>query len=89
MANDSRHDATKALTSRGGRLGHRQEVSRPLVTLSLVPPFLLRPCARKQVSDPVFFSDMCRGSKFLSNWMDWLENHADLRYVDASSIEAA
>lgn len=30
-----------------------------------------------------------RGSKFLSNWMDWLENNADLRYVDATSVEAA
>ncbi|KAI0970393.1 P-loop containing nucleoside triphosphate hydrolase protein [Xylaria arbuscula] len=30
-----------------------------------------------------------RGSKFLSSWMDWLENNADLRYVDATSIEAA
>ncbi|KAI1643446.1 DNA helicase [Daldinia loculata] len=29
-----------------------------------------------------------RGSKFLNNWMDWLENNADLRYVDAASIEA-
>ncbi|KAH9909332.1 DNA helicase [Xylariomycetidae sp. FL2044] len=28
-----------------------------------------------------------RGSKFLSNWMDWLENNADLRYVDAASLE--
>ncbi|KAK6948332.1 hypothetical protein Daesc_010098 [Daldinia eschscholtzii] len=28
-----------------------------------------------------------RGSKFLNNWMDWLENNADLRYVDAASIE--
>ncbi|TRX98035.1 hypothetical protein FHL15_001245 [Xylaria flabelliformis] len=34
------------------------------------------------------FSEI-RGSKFLSSWMDWLENNADLRYVDASSIEAA
>lgn len=30
-----------------------------------------------------------RGSKFLSNWMNWLENNADLRYVDATSVEAA
>ncbi|RWA07199.1 hypothetical protein EKO27_g7900 [Xylaria grammica] len=30
-----------------------------------------------------------RGSKFLSSWMDWLENNADLRYVDAASIETA
>ncbi|KAI8962713.1 DNA helicase [Daldinia sp. FL1419] len=29
-----------------------------------------------------------RGSKFLNNWMGWLENNADLRYVDAASIEA-
>ncbi|KAI1103334.1 DNA helicase [Jackrogersella minutella] len=28
-----------------------------------------------------------RGSKFLNNWMDWLENNADLRYVDSASIE--
>ncbi|KAJ2965787.1 hypothetical protein NUW58_g10821 [Xylaria curta] len=27
-----------------------------------------------------------RGSKFLSSWMDWLENNADLRYVDAASV---
>ncbi|GAP92047.1 putative DNA polymerase alpha-associated DNA helicase A [Rosellinia necatrix] len=30
-----------------------------------------------------------RGSKFLGSWMDWLENNADLRYVDATSVEAA
>ncbi|KAI5920082.1 P-loop containing nucleoside triphosphate hydrolase protein [Camillea tinctor] len=29
-----------------------------------------------------------RGSKFLHNWMDWLENNADLRYVDAASVGA-
>ncbi|KAI0383676.1 DNA helicase [Hypomontagnella monticulosa] len=29
-----------------------------------------------------------RGSKFLSNWMDWLENNADLRYIDSASIGA-
>ncbi|KAI0175619.1 DNA helicase [Hypoxylon sp. FL1284] len=29
-----------------------------------------------------------RGGKFLNNWMDWLENNADLRYVDSASIEA-
>ncbi|KAI1457403.1 DNA helicase [Annulohypoxylon moriforme] len=29
-----------------------------------------------------------RGSKFLNNWMEWLENNADLRYVDSASIEA-
>ncbi|KAL7628636.1 hypothetical protein AAE478_000151 [Parahypoxylon ruwenzoriense] len=29
-----------------------------------------------------------RGSKFLNNWMEWLENNADLRYVDSTSIEA-
>ncbi|OTA94411.1 hypothetical protein M434DRAFT_394677 [Hypoxylon sp. CO27-5] len=28
-----------------------------------------------------------RGSKFLNNWMEWLENNADLRYVDSASIE--
>ncbi|KAI5861780.1 DNA helicase [Durotheca rogersii] len=28
-----------------------------------------------------------RGSKFLNNWMTWLEEHADLRYVDAASLE--
>ncbi|KAI1804117.1 DNA helicase [Daldinia bambusicola] len=29
-----------------------------------------------------------RGSKFLNNWMEWLESNADLRYVDVTSIEA-
>ncbi|KAI1213944.1 DNA helicase [Annulohypoxylon truncatum] len=28
-----------------------------------------------------------RGSKFLNNWMEWLENNADLRYIDSASIE--
>ncbi|KAI0890553.1 DNA helicase [Annulohypoxylon maeteangense] len=28
-----------------------------------------------------------RGSKFLNNWMEWLENNADLRYVDSASIQ--
>ncbi|KAJ8125274.1 hypothetical protein O1611_g8365 [Lasiodiplodia mahajangana] len=27
--------------------------------------------------------------EFLSSWMDWLENNADLRYVDATSIDTA
>ncbi|KAI2613605.1 DNA helicase [Hypoxylon fragiforme] len=27
-----------------------------------------------------------KGSKFLNNWMDWLENNADLRYVDSASL---
>ncbi|KAI1390223.1 DNA helicase [Hypoxylon trugodes] len=29
-----------------------------------------------------------RGSKFLNNWMNWLENNADLRYVDFDSLLA-
>jgi DNA polymerase alpha-associated DNA helicase A len=29
-----------------------------------------------------------RGSKFLKNWMSWLEENADLRYPDAASLEA-
>ncbi|KAI1142760.1 DNA helicase [Hypoxylon sp. FL0543] len=28
-----------------------------------------------------------RGGKFLNDWMEWLENNADLRYVDSASIE--
>jgi hypothetical protein len=79
----SGHDPTQAIPDRHWRFRDGEEVS-------VVCDFSWFPCRNPCTPGPGLTRDTsvprARGSKFLKDWMEFLEENANLRYPDLASL---
>ena len=74
------NDTTETFSDCNRRLGNSQEVSEGRGSSPHPPSF--RPIILLVLTYLVVY----RGSKFLKQWMEFLEENADLRYPDVASL---
>ena len=72
----------------------REHMHRRASRRVMEPPLLVfppeTPAMTRSVLNPLLMRAGCvnRGSKFLKKWMDFLEENADLRYPDVSTLQS-